>query len=316
MPQPSTPRGYALSHLQHLEALWSGVHDADVEAVHDARVTTRRVRAVLPFIFTAPPAAGDEMRRIGRALGRVRELDATQALLTELEGRVPDAATAIALVRADLNRQLARNRKRLIKSLRHRPRSIAHAIDGGIHLPHLSSLWRSWRHELRDAIRQRAMKVHAALDQATAVYMPNRAHAARIAVKKLRYVVELALATGVIAEEQVLGDLKRLQEALGRLRDMTVLAEAIDRIDFPAEATTQSRALTAVVGAEIVRLHDKYARRRGELRAACDGCLDAIGRNSVSAMAIPAVAAVAIPVLAAWYLRPSEEKPPAARIAG
>jgi len=60
----------------------------DVDAVHDARVATRRFRAALPFVYTAPQPIADELRRIGRALGGVRELDATKDLLTRLESRI------------------------------------------------------------------------------------------------------------------------------------------------------------------------------------------------------------------------------------
>ena len=81
MLQPLNPRQFVLTHLQQLRSAWPGVQDADVESVHDARVATRRIRAALPFVFDAPQPVAKELRRIGRALGRVRELDATDALL-------------------------------------------------------------------------------------------------------------------------------------------------------------------------------------------------------------------------------------------
>ena len=66
MPQPSNPRQFVLTHLQQLQSCWSGVHDADIDSVHDARVAIRRIRAALPFVFDAPEAAAKELRRIGR----------------------------------------------------------------------------------------------------------------------------------------------------------------------------------------------------------------------------------------------------------
>jgi len=303
MLQPSTPRDYALAHLCRLEALWSAVHDGEVDAVHDARVATRRVRAALPFVFAAPPPVADEMRRIGRVLGRVRELDATDALLTTLEPRAPDAAVAIAAARREVMDRLMRQRRQLVKKLRHRPRLIAHVMTSGHSVARFSSLWRSWRHELTDAIHQRATSVQSAVDRSTAVFMPNRAHAARIALKKLRYLVELGLATGVMNGTKVLGDLKQAQESLGDLHDMIVLGHLIDEVECPAGAATESAALAAIVRAEIARLHEQYVRRRDEIRATCDNCLRSIDRDDVGPLAVPAAAVLAVPVLAAWYVR-------------
>ena len=302
MSQRSTPRDYALANLCRLESLWSAVHDGDIEAVHDARVATRRIRAALPFVYIAPPAVADEVRRIGRTLGRVRELDATNALLDKLEPRVPAAAGAIGIARREVDDCLTQQRRRLIKKLRHRPRTIARANTSGSHLARLSSVWRSWRHELRDAIRHRATRVNDAVDRATAVYMPNRSHSARIALKKLRYLIEVAAVTGVMADA-MLEDLRSAQEALGDLHDMTVLGRLIDETQFPGDVVEESRALAAVVASEVSRLHAKYVRHRDDIRRACDACLHRVEQQPLSALAIPAAAIVAVPMLASWYLQ-------------
>jgi CHAD domain-containing protein len=307
MAQPSTPRDYALTHLCRLESLWSAVHDADVFAVHDARVATRRVRAAVPFVSTAAPAVTDELRRIGRALGRVRELDSMNELLHTLEPRVVEAAAAIGIARREVDGRLSHHRRRLIKKLRHRPRSIARAIAGGVSAARFSSLWRSWRHEVRNAVRERAVAAESALDRATAVHMPNRAHSARIALKKLRYLIEVAVATGVVIDASLIGALKDAQEALGALHDMTVLGRFVDNVRFPGDVITESQALTAVVRAETARLHERYVRRRERIRAACDACLRAVDHEARAPLAIPAAAVVAIPVLASWYFRQTNE---------
>jgi CHAD domain-containing protein len=296
------PRAYVLDQLCLLDALWSGVRDGDIDAVHDARVATRRTRAALPFVFTIPPPAAGELRRMGRVLGRVRELDATNALLNRLEPRVSDAVSAIAIVRREVTRRLDRERRRMIKRLRHDPRSIARVILKGGQGMRLTSLWRNWRHELREAVHHQAADVQSALDRATAVFMPNRAHAARITVKKLRYTVEVALATGVMTDVHALEDLKRVQETLGDLHDMTVVAKLIDDTAFPGDLSAESLAFAEVVRAEATRLHQKYVRRRDEIRAACDACVRDVAPRNETPLAIR-VAAVAIPVIA-WYLQP------------
>jgi hypothetical protein len=65
MHEPSTPKNYTLSHLRQLQENWPVVQDADVDGVHEARIVTRRIRAVLPYVacrkrlrstFVASPA--------------------------------------------------------------------------------------------------------------------------------------------------------------------------------------------------------------------------------------------------------------------
>lgn len=180
-------------------------------------------------------------------------------------------------------------------------------MTSGPHVARLSSLWRNWRHELRDAIRHRAADADSALDRATAIYMPNRAHAARIALKKLRYLAEFAVATGVSIDEERLGELRRAQEALGNLHDMTVLAKLINKTQFPDDAVEESVALAAVVASEVSRLHAKYVRDRNDIRTACDACRRGLEQEPRISLTIPAAAVLAIPVLASWYLRQHAE---------
>jgi len=308
MPQPSNPRQFVLTHLHQLQSFWPAVHDADVESVHDARVATRRIRAALPFVFDAPEAAAKELRRVGRALGRVRELDATDALLTSLEQKAPDTAPAINVLRHDLHERLNRERRRMIKALERHPRAIIRAIERGDRLARFSSIWRSWRHELREHLRSRAANVREAIERATAVYMPNRSHAARIEIKKLRYTAELAVAAGLLRNADVLDQFKKVQNRLGMLHDLHVLSVALAESKVPEHASAQSLALASVIAAELARVQSKYARSRADVLAACDACVRDTGR-AADAPGWAAAAIVAVPVLTAWYLGGPGEEP-------
>jgi CHAD domain-containing protein len=298
-----------LAHFQQLDTIWSSVHDGDTESVHDARVATRRIRAALPFVFDAPEAAARQLRRIGRALGRVRELDATDALLTTFEQNAPETTPAIAVLRRDLRDRLNRERRRMVKVLDLHPRSIARAIERGDRFTRLSSIWRSWRHELRAATRRRAADVREAIERATAVYMPNRSHSARIQIKKLRYTTELALAAGLMQSIDVLDPLQKAQRRLGALHDLHVLGATVEQTEFPSDASAASLALASVIAAESARIHEKYVRNRQRVSDACDACVRAMDARG-EGRAIAAAAIVAVPVLTAWYLRGPTEKQP------
>jgi CHAD domain-containing protein len=308
MAQLSTPREFLLANAQQLDATWSGVRDGDTESIHDARVATRRIRAALPFVFDAPEAAAKQFRHIGRALGRVRELDATDALLTTLERNAPETTPAIAVLRRDLTDRLNRERRRMIKALDLHPRTITRAIERGGGVARLSSIWRSWRHELRAVLRRRAADVRGAIDRAPGVYMPNRSHSARIEIKKLRYTAELALAAGLMRSADVLDPLKNVQQRLGALHDLHVLGVAIEQGKFPDSASAASVALASVIAADSARIHRKYVRNRQRVRDACDTCVREVEAPTSDARALAAAAIVAVPVLAAWYLAGSTDE--------
>jgi len=315
MPQPSNPRQFLLTQLHQLHSFWPGIHDGDVESVHDARVATRRARAALPFVFDAPEAAIKELRRIGRALGRVRELDVTDLLLTSLEQKAPDTAAAIAVLRHDLRARLNRERRRMIKALDRHPRTIIRAIEKGDRVGRLSSLWKSWRQGVRDGVRRHAADVRDAIERASAVYMPNRSHAARIEIKKLRYAVELAIATGLLRHTEVVDQFKKAQDRLGVLHDLHVLSVALDESELPDHQSAQRLALASVINAELARVQAKYARTRADVIAACDACVREIDASAADGPGLAAAALVAVPVLAAWYIgAPGEERSTQVRV--
>ena len=54
----------------------------------------------------------------------------------------------------------------------------------------------TWRRDLDYTLRERALATREAIDHATGVYFPARVHAARIAIKKMRYAMEIAHAIG------------------------------------------------------------------------------------------------------------------------
>src|SRR5262245_58835651 len=92
----STPSSLIASQLHELATQLPGVRTADVDAVHDARVLTRRLRELLRLAPNRPADvvtdATDRLKAAGRALGEVRELDVLDSLLDGLEPRARFAA--------------------------------------------------------------------------------------------------------------------------------------------------------------------------------------------------------------------------------
>jgi len=131
-----------------------------------------------------------------------------------------------------------------------------------------------WPGQLRRTIGERAAAARESVHHATGVYFPKRSHAARVALKKLRYALEIACAAGAgHATSDSLRDLKNTQDILGDLHDRHVLVT-----DLPTKATPELPeidrshiALVAkVVDAECRDLHARFVRRRPQVLQICD----------------------------------------------
>jgi CHAD domain-containing protein len=99
-----------------------GVYDGQIDAVHDARVATRRIRELLELAPAGPGRDGeagveDCYKDVGRALGKVRDIDVQIGLIRNLERHAPHTAPSLVLVRQDHERERLSKMRRLIKTL-------------------------------------------------------------------------------------------------------------------------------------------------------------------------------------------------------
>jgi len=301
----ATPREFALDNLTLVRRTWAGVRDADVESVHQARIALRRIRVALLTVHASDSDEIELCRYLGRALGRVRDLDVMQDLLAGMGTRLPAAASAIAVIRRDVEHNRQRERRRLIKTLDDvelRPLARLHRSHPLAPL----KFWKDWRTALMADIAARTRTLRSAVDAASAVYMPNRLHRVRIALKKLRYALEVADATGTSIDSRLMRDGRKAQDLLGRLHDLQVAHRIVRRFDASSGSiAAEARVLDAVVTSETAALHEKYVSRRDRLRAACDYCADLSAPRPVARAArlvlraVPAAGVAALP-FAVW----------------
>ena len=226
----------------------------DVTSLHRARVATRRLRAALPLVASDGKAGKvvKSVRRLTRILGPVRELDVALMILDELDqsGDVP--RPGIDRLRASI----VQERQRLQAEVREE-------ID---------------EFDL-DKLRKRALKVASnagddrAIESAAGLYLPDRLHEVRIAVKKLRYTLELGIAD-LKRSAPRLRLLKHAQDLLGRMHDLEVLIARTRSIQSSPGASTLkvSADLDRIVRrleTECRRLHGHYMAARPELLRLC-----------------------------------------------
>jgi CHAD domain-containing protein len=128
-------------------------------------------------------------------------------------------------------------------------------------------------------VARRASQLRAAIDHAGGVYLPDRLHDVRLAVKKLRYSLELATeltATGGKATaERATADLRtlrRTQDILGRIHDLQTLVEHARETQAsvsPPNLTVwrEFDMLVRTLDDDCRRLHARYMRMRSPVVA-------------------------------------------------
>jgi CHAD domain-containing protein len=203
--------------------------NGQVSDVHQARVASRRLREALRVASVVAPrhsrGVRRDMRRVTRALGQVREMHVTLALLAEEASRHRWPPVAVADVRRRLDLECSRRLRRMktklhrlnVDQLGKRVRTIAEAAGG---VPRLV-----WTRALVARLRARGADLTTALKNVGGVYVAGQLHGARLAAKKLRYTFELAGEAASVDTRAIVGEMKAAQEALGRLQDLHVLQD-------------------------------------------------------------------------------------------
>jgi len=274
--------------LDRFTRVLDGVEKGDIRALHRARVASRRLRELLPVLQLDHSTAhklNRRLRRVTARLGTVRELDVLLMLIDELHVARRSRTAPIARVGVTISKARDDARKRMS---RHLPiddvRRLARRLEKLIDVlasqeqaasPKSGGAKSGWRWAIEARVAKRASRLRAAVDEAGAVYLPERLHDVRLAVKKLRYAVELAGQAAGGRRESELRVLTRGQEILGRMHDLQML---IDRVrDVQASLAPPSlsvwRDLDSVIESldeDCRRLHARYMRARAALLAVAD----------------------------------------------
>ena len=228
-------------HLQRMLYHEPGTRQGeDIEALHDMRVATRRMRAAfqvfgdyLDMEKWSPVLKG--LRRTGRALGAVRDLDVfwekTQHYLDSLS---PGQTVDLSPLRAAWEAQRTIHRTRMLEHLNSEryarfkdqfgqllqaPAAGALPViaAGGEPLPH------RLRHVVPVVVYQRLGAVRAYDEWVTGPNVPlARLHQLRIAAKGLRYTLEFFREVLGPDTKTLIEQIKMLQDHLGDLQDATV----------------------------------------------------------------------------------------------
>jgi CHAD domain-containing protein len=134
---------------------------------------------------------------------------------------------------------------------------------------------RAWTWAVDARASRRAADVRAAIEIAGSVYAPERLHDVRIAVKRLRYALELRAEAGNQRGTRDLTALKTAQGVLGRLHDVEMLIartrQAQASLSPPTpQAWRELGTLGDLLEDHCRVLHARYMRNRANLTAIAD----------------------------------------------
>ena len=255
----------------------------DVTSLHQARVATRRLRAALPLV--APGRKTEKLtrsvRKLTQALGPVRELDVALLILNEFEDSADVPRPAVLRLRAAIGeerRQVHAELQRLLEGfdlgkLRKRAVSAARKQEGKT-----SKRVRDPKRAAKARIRarQRSEQLVVAIENAAALYLPDRLHEVRIAVKKLRYTLELEESFTASRATARLRALKNAQDLLGRMHDLEVLIARTRGIQSSPGASTLK--VSADLDRLVRRLENECRQLHGHFIASRKGLLSLCNR--------------------------------------
>ncbi len=246
----------------------------DIEALHDMRVWSRRLREALEiFAFCFPPKIYDKLyervRQVTKTLGQARNADVAVEFFAAHHAQAQELTERFAL--EDLLRRLVKEQRRERERMKERldKKVKAGALPAVIEVAFAKVArtpgWR--RRGPRTAARlarallmtrlQEVFKIRSAILGENDV---EGLHNLRIAVKKLRYALEiLGFAIGESAAEN-LSFFKKLQTVLGDLHDRDVFLEVVKERYETLEKQTFATLLLS--GYESVFIHLVKERRQ------------------------------------------------------
>jgi len=271
--------------LRALEKNLPAAAKGNVTALHQARVASRRIREALPLVSAGSRGRrlDRQMRKITQALGPVRDLDVALLILDEMERSGEVSRSALGRLRQAVTRErqlLYAAMKRRVEAwdlakLRKRALGAARRTSGhrGVRDPKRVA-------RARDRAARRAERLRMAIENAAGIYLPDRLHDVRIAVKKLRYAMELVRELSGSRATAKLRTLKESQDLLGRIRDLEILIARTRAVQGAPGAPNLklSAELDRIVRRfenECRQLHGHYMSSRHSLRSICDHAISA-----------------------------------------
>jgi CHAD domain-containing protein len=265
---------------RHLPAAVAG----DDVGVHQARVASRRLREAVPVLAADTKIrkkAERKIRRVTRALGTVREMDVTVQILDEFARGPGIPRDALEDVRGHVIAERDRRRATMLDRLRRVDTAkLSRRLDEvAIMIP--GATLGEWRGTLVTRVAQRAKRLRSAIQNAGQVYAAEQLHFVRIAVKKLRYALELLADSRLAPVRPLVNTLKRAQETLGRVHDLQVIEHHVAAVQAlpPTRRGADDGGLDVIarmLADECRHIHARYVKQVPALLELVESCTSSV----------------------------------------
>ena len=245
------------------------IKTSDQDGIHDLRVASRRLRAVLELFYPfAPKSAKTELRKsfreLTQLLGGLRNID--EALIF-FQSRARSDVSADKNIFFNLSKLRAKELKRIDKALkafdyRHLNRVVRKIIAGLNEESIEKRISTSLFAYFSDVSIRHFLRIHRLLTASTAPENRLSRHALRIAIKKWRYFFEII--------SQVLGRdyahiqelLKEYQSVLGQMNDITVFKTLISNLELPPKERKYVKSILLAEDAILLENFTKLIERK------------------------------------------------------
>ena len=258
----------------------------DAGAIHDMRVASRRLQQVLDLLYPKPRpqefrTLRRQIRRCRQVLGDVRNCDVLLELVKRSLARKRSARreawTAVQhfllLRRSESFHRAMRKFGKInlavfyVNMKQFLLQEAAHDPGGAHHHHDTATLHPAFNRELTSALESTWSKFSSQSAESHRHPRPEVIHAARIATKRLRYLLEVFLDLGVAGVADALIWLRQLQKHLGDWHDLEVLEqmmiEMLARPEFLREHLTLAMEVEKLVLRNRVNkkeFEEKYSR--------------------------------------------------------
>lgn len=291
----TTLRSLALRHLDRFVGLEPRVLRGDsAKAIHDIRVASRRLQELLDLLYPAPQPREIQklcrkIRRSRRALSEVRNCD---VLLARVDKTLKHKRTARREAWEAVRDHLASRRLKIAtKALRRLSRVNLAAFyvrlkeylvpeESEMNVPPVASpasdaapqiiafpderAARRLPRRLAESVERDWQAFEARLAESHRDRSSKLIHRARIATKRLRYLVEVARRFQVAGSGEALAGLRRLQRCLGDWHDLEVLEQRM--LEMVARPEFLRQQLSTAMEVERLVVRGRAAKRRLEER--------------------------------------------------
>lgn len=220
-------RNVFLSQWQELLRLRREVlKSPDLDAIHDLRVASRRLRAVVALFapWIAPKRAEllkKNMRKLTRLLGGLRNIDEAQLFFRQRTPAKTGGAYQISRLLSELRpAELARIKKALASLDHRRLDRVVRKAAAGLNEERMMGNGGTLPEYFAETGIRLYQPILALLPTATASDQRTSRHALRIAIKKWRYFLEITAPVLERDYKPLLGQLKEYQTILGSMNDV------------------------------------------------------------------------------------------------